>query len=533
MDNMPRKMLFIKPPSLEMGSVAKARNIHYGTIPYGVLSIITYVNKYKKSNVELGMLDLNIAPWNTCSSEELKKNIKKFINDYHPNVVGLSVMYNHIYPQIETIGKLIKDVSDSIIVIAGGACVMAYYEQILKECPSVDAICYSEGEIPTLQLLESEDMRTVIESHVSFLTKKGLSNGKKPKAFFVENLDDIPLVDFSLIDLSNYTTRYAVFRPKEILNEVCLPITTTRGCPYNCNFCTAGDLHGKKLRKTSAKKIIADAREMKEKYGMNVLSIEDDQSLFDKDRAKEMLKGLAGLNLELWMISGFTLSLMDEETMVLLKKAGLQVATLPVESGSPYVLREIINKPIKLEMVPVVVKGLKKQGILCHANIIIGFPGEKEEHRQESINFIKNSDIDWCYVFCATALKGSRLYEECVAKGYVDSKQFNADGYCASKINTSDFTADEITKKAYLMNLELNFVDNNNFKKGDYKTAVLYFNHVAKKYPNHAFSHYYLSKSYEKLDAGQDKSKFHLEKFYEIVSSSDEWKEYATHFKLI
>lgn len=530
---MCRKMLFLRPPSLEMGSVAKTRNIHYGTIPYGMLSIATYVNKYKNSDIELGILDLNITPWNTYGEEELERNIKNIINDDQPDVIGLSVMYNHIYPYIDIIGKMIKDINKEIIVVAGGACIMAYYKQMLLECSSIDAICYSEGEIPVFQLLEAEDMYETLETHISFLTKKGLLNGKKPIPLFVENLDDIPLIDFSLIDISNYITRYTVFRPKEIPNEVCLPITTTRGCPYNCSFCIAGDLHGKKVRKTSAKRIIADVKEMKDKYGMNVLSIEDDQSLIDKVRAKEMLRGFAELDIELWMIGGFTVSLIDNETIGLLKKAGLQVATLPIESGSPYILHEIIDKPIKLEMVPDVVKSLKKEGILCHANIIIGFPGEKEEHRQESLNLIKNSAIDWCYIFCATALKGSRLYDECVEKGYIDLKQLNIDGYCASNINTPDFTAEEMTKKAYLMNLELNFVNNNNFLTGDYKTAILYFNHVAKKYPNHAFSHYYLAKSYEKLDDCQDKVKFHSDRFYEIINILNEWKEHSEYFNLI
>lgn len=530
---MNRKMLFIKPPSFEMGCVAKTRNFHHGAIPYGILSIMTYVNKYKKSAIEMDILDCNITPWNAYSEDEFEINIKNSINEYQPDVVGLSVMYNHIYPYIEKIGKLVKVVNEETVVIAGGACIMAYYQQILQECSSIDAICYSEGEIPVLELLEAQDIYETMEAHVSFLTKKGLYFRKSPKPLFVQDLDDIPLVDFGLIDLSKYITRYTVFRPKEIENEVCLPITTTRGCPYNCIFCIAGELHGKKVRKASAKKIIADVKEMKEKYNMNVLSIEDDQSLFDKVRAKKMLQGLAEFDLELWMIGGFTLSLIDDETIGLLKKAGLQVATLPIESGSRYVLHEIIDKPIKLEMVSSVVKGLKTHGILCHANIIIGFPGEKEEHRQESFDFIKNSDIDWCYIFCATALKGSRLYDECAAEGYIDLNQLNVDGYCASNINTPDFTAEEITRKAYLMNLELNFVNNNSFSKGDYNTAILYFNHVANKYPDHALANYYLAKCYEHIPDRQDKVTFHLRKFSQIIEVSDEQRGYAQHFKLV
>ena len=99
----------------------------------------------------------------------------------------------------------------------------------------------------------------------------------------------------------------------------------------------------------------------------------------------------------------------------------------------------------------------------------------------------------------------------------VDGKE-----YCTVKLN-----------EPYLMNLELNFVCNNRFLKGDYKTAILYFEHVTNKYPDHAFGHYYLAKSYEKLDDYRDKAKFYSDKFYEIINISNEWKEYAEYFKLI
>ena len=530
---MSRKILFVKPPSLDMGNTAKGQNIIYGTKPYGVLSIMTYINRYKTSNIDLSLLDLNIAPWTTYTDEEIEINIKSLISTSLPSVVGLSIMYNHVYPYIEKIGRIVKSINSEIIVIAGGPCVTAYYKEILYGCPSIDAICYSEGEIPVLQLLEAEDMHSILETHISFLTKNGLLAGKIPNFLFVEDLDDIPLVDFGLINLSDYVNRFTIMRVNEVLNEFCLPITTTRGCPYNCVFCTAGGLSGKKVRKASAKKIIADVKEMKVKYGLNTLSIEDDQALFDKDRAKEMLRGLADLDIALFITSGFTLSLIDDEMFGLFKQAGLQQAVLPIESGCEYVLHKIIDKPIKLEMVSYVVNGLKEQGILCHANIIIGFPGENEEHLQETLSFLKNSDIDWCYFFCATALKGSRLYEECVNSGYINIDEKNIDGYCVSHINTPDFTAEEITKKAYIMNLELNFVNNNRFSKGDYKTAILYFEHVANKYPDHALANYYLAKCYEHIPSGQDKVKLYLDKFKQIIEVSNEQRGYASHFKLV
>ena len=135
-----RKMLFIRPPSTEMGETAKTQNIHQRTIPYGILSIMTYVNRYKTKNISLSILDMNV--------DDIDMRIA--VRNIRPDVVGISAQYNHVYPWIERIGKVVKEVDKDILVIAGGACIMAYYDQILADCPSVDALCYAEGEIPEI-----------------------------------------------------------------------------------------------------------------------------------------------------------------------------------------------------------------------------------------------------------------------------------------------------------------------------------------------------------------------------------------------
>ena len=111
--------------------------------------------------------------------------------------------------------------------------------------------------------------------------------------------------------------------------------------------------------------------------------------------------------------------------------------------------------------------------------------------------------------------------------------ELNIDGYSASNINTPDFTSEEITKKAYLMNLELNFVHNNRLAHGDHRTAALYFEHVVNKYPEHAFAHYFLAKCLSYKTSGTKKARYHSNKFQKILQSSVEWRYYATYFNLI
>ena len=99
-------------------------------------------------------------------------------------------------------------------------------------------------------------------------------------------------------------------------------------------------------------------------------------------------------------------------------------------------------------------------------------------------------------------------------------------------IHTDTLDPEYITKRSYMMNLELNFVDNYRMRKGDYKAAAVWFEGVIKKYPLQAFAHYYLAKAYEGMNEHEERVEIHKKKFEEIVASNSQWKQFALHFNL-
>lgn len=516
-----------------MGEVALKMRVQNATIPSGVLSIISYVEAKALQKPEFKVIDMNIPPYRHLPFSEALPLAAQHAASWKADIIGLSVMYNHMYKYIQKLTCKLHLECPGAVIVAGGACIMAYYDKILKDCPELDAICFAEGEIPMVDLINatvtSEDF---FDNHPAWLTSRSQSAEKKAQPLFVENLDDIPTIDFSILDLSLYASHRTSFRPIKKEHELCLPITTTRGCPFNCVFCIAGSLHGKKVRKMSAERVVSDVQEMISKYGMNVLSIEDDQFLSDRNRAKSMLEGLSKLGISLIADSGFTVSLLDEQTAQLLKQAGLQSAILAIESGSEHVLRNIIDKPIRLDQVPQAVTGIRNSGMYCHAFLVTGFPGETDTHRRETIEFIKKVGIDWSYIGCATPIRGSRLYDICTANNYIDEKIQLDNAFYMSCINTPEYSAEHVTRAAYLMNLDLNFVNNHRLRIGDYKTLALYMNHVLGKYPGHAFARYYASFAYRKLQDNKT-ADIHLEYFHRIILESQEWMEYARMFGLV
>ena len=93
-------------------------------------------------------------------------------------------------------------------------------------------------------------------------------------------------------------------------------------------------------------------------------------------------------------------------------------------------------------------------------------------------------------------------------------------------------SAEERTEKAYLMNLELNFVNNYRMRIGDYGCAITRFSDIASRHKDHAFAHYYLAEAYRNL-GNEIKQSEHLNCFFDIVNRIPKWKEYALHFGII
>jgi radical SAM superfamily enzyme YgiQ (UPF0313 family) len=266
---------------------------------------------------------------------------------------------------------------------------------------------------------------------------------------------------------------------------------------------------------------------------MNVLLIEDDHFLAKKERAIQILTGLKEYkDLRVEFPNGIAAFGITEYIGKLLKEAGATTISLAVESGSDFVLREVINKPLTVEVISKAADILKNVGITTHAFIVIGIPGEKFEHRIETVDMLKRIGFDWVYIFIAIPVAGSRLYDICVENGYLVSDDFSRHLASKGNIKAPEIDPVEIEKEAYEMNLNINFVNKFNLKNGRYNKANEYFIKIAEKYPDHAFAHFYASKAFKGLNL-QEKEKYHREKFQSIISEDSDWNNYSKKLKIV
>ncbi len=525
-----RNVLLIALPYLmELGKSKNVKLRTYKAFPYGLLSLATYAKKKAEEKLNVYVLDCNIY-----DDTDLNTLIKEKLNEIKPNIVGLSIMFDSSYKHLKDIAAIIREYNNDIIIVLGGASATASYEAILKEQENIDGICYFEGELPFFELATSENMLDYLQNDKTWITKKSLIEGRIPQKKLITDLDEILNLDYSLVDISSYgmTEGFSPFSGNKKEGNQFF-IITSRGCPYKCVFCMHSSDNDKSMRYASVKEVIKHVKFLVTNYNMKILTIYDDQLLVNQKRAKKIFSELAQFNLRIECPNGLSVAFMDDELIKLMKNAGMDSVCLAIESGSPYVLNKLIHKPLKLEMVKPVVQSLRKHGFWIQGFFVSGIPGETDEHRDETVKFIKDVGLDWSGFSLATPSRGSELFKICTEKGYI-KKDLGIDEIDPNKyiINAPEYTPDYITKKTYLMNLDVNFVNNYRMKIGDYRIAADSFKDVIRRYPFQAFAHFYLAKALSALNEDNEEILLAIENCQKIIDEDKTWKEYFEYFNI-
>jgi len=544
-NNKIEKILFIVPPCLAFDDfVRPAHNVKstlkngraYGSLPtdmpLGVLSLSGYVKN--NTSVETKLLDFNVV-LNTLEcfdyssfTEFFRKylSLSEFV-DYKPTIIGLSTLFAPSYRNMLDIIKSCRDIFPDAIIIAGGGVPQNVYVNMFKEVPELNAICYGEGEKPLLGLLKAKDKLSYFEESSSWITRNKIECTQF-KHDFIEDLDEIPFYDYDLCRVEDYDLNPGHDGRIEAARN--FPVMTSRGCPYKCTFCASHTVHGRKMRYHSLDYVNENLKLLKEKYCARTLVFQDDCFLLDKKRAHDIINMVRELGFNAVFQNGLNLYALDRKMLEAMSEVGIKHLTLPVESGSQRVLTEIIRKPLKLEIIERVANDCRSLGIYTNANLLIGMPGETKKDIEDTRKFLKKLNVNWIGFLIATPLAGSEMLDVCLKKGYLRGDYLDVD-FKKPIIETEHFTPDYISKTVYAMNLEINFVENVDYRLGEYKKALMGFENAIKAKSDHAFAHYYAGKCYQKL-GDAEKAQKHLNAAKKIIAEQPFWKEYADVFNV-
>lgn len=367
------KVLLLYPPCF----YARPKDEDHKVMPIGLYYIGAYL-------LEKGF---EVSLVNGYELENSPQALEHLLKKELPDVVGFSV-YNANRVNALNWAKWIKELLPSTTTIFGGVAATFMSEYFLS-FPQVDFVLRGEGEISFYELL------TALKEKRDFTQVKGIGFKKGEEIVFTQEREFIEDLD-SLPNPAQYFTFQHV-----ILG---------RGCPYNCAFCASPKFWERKVRFHSADYFVEQLRLLNQK-GVNFFYFCDDTFTLKKGLVLEVCEKIRKENLNISWFAISRVDVLDEEVLKAMRLAGCIQISFGIESGDE-VIRERLNKNIKLEQAKRAFELCKKYSILPRAYFIYGCPGESEQSIEKSIEFIEKIKPLSAIFYVLHIFPGTFLYEK-------------------------------------------------------------------------------------------------------------------------
>lgn len=367
-----------------------------------------------------------------------EENVRKFLNNI--DAVGITVT-NFSFKNSIALCKLIKGIDKDIPVIIGGPLCSLYPRKSLLEMDA-DISIKGEGENLMNSIEKILDEKTNL---IGLYYRKGNEIKGNGIAEEVENLDIIPFPSRHLVEKYEYGYLFGY----KFFKQKFTAILTSRGCPYNCRFCSKID--GMKRYRERSPENVVDEIERLDSDGYNAIAFMDNNFLANKKRADKIMDLIVDKEMEMdFMVQGARIDSANPETFKKMCKAGVKVIAFGIESGAQEVL-DFYKKKITIEEIRYAVKLSKKFGFFTIGNFILSAPIETKKHLYKTIKFATSLPLDFAMFFPLDYSAGSELWKMEVENGRIGEEEYLVRSDSGRGIGK--FTANELEKwqqKAYI-----------------------------------------------------------------------------------
>jgi anaerobic magnesium-protoporphyrin IX monomethyl ester cyclase len=339
--------------------------------PVGLASVAAYLREkgYRVAMIDAPAEDMGIM------------SILREISQTNPSYVGITGM-SHQAVSAYALAKAIKEDFPDKKLIIGGVHASLFPEEPLME--GADFVVIGEGELTIEELLSAlREGKSVGQIAGLGWKDKGVIRINSERAF-VPDLNVLPEPARDLLPMERYTE-------EKIFGNVALEVMFSRGCPYNCVFCSSPKLWKRRVRSRSVPKMIEELRGLVRTYGIRYFMLNDDSFTINKKFVAEFCKALRDSDLRIKWSCLTRVNIVDEEMLRDMKSAGCVRVSYGIESGNQDVLN-FVHKYTNLDMIRKAVKITKKVGIPACLLMIIGHPTETEEKARDSLNFMRELD---------------------------------------------------------------------------------------------------------------------------------------------
>lgn len=304
------------------------------------------------------------------------QDINSVVREFKPHFIGVTltvVFIAQTYDYLRDLAKL------GVAIVAGGPHPTALPEEVLQN--GSDIVVIGEGE------------DTIVELAQYFIGKKELSmvrgicyRDESNRVFhtqtrpLIEDIDRIPFADYSDFPIRNYTGSDDVDS-----NPIFWSVFTSRGCPYDCTFCSSHNVFGRVMRTRTPQNIVDEIKNLVDKFGAKKITFQDDWILSSKKRFIELCDCILDSRLKIKMSMRTRIDSIDKEILLKAKEVGLTRISFGIESWNDETLLKI-NKRYNVNSIRKGLCAIANENFpFISFNNIVGFPWENETHLNRNL----------------------------------------------------------------------------------------------------------------------------------------------------
>ncbi|OQW90507.1 MAG: hypothetical protein BWK78_06805 [Thiotrichaceae bacterium IS1] len=343
-------------------------------------------------------------------------------------VVGISLT-TPLFSETRDVARLLRQSGYRGHITLGGAHPTYLPEESLKLIPEANSVVMGEGDNTIVALANTiekggnlEEIRG-IAYRTNHLDKDIIVVNQH--AELVRNLDDLPLPALEYYPLDRYKS--PMWTEGEYLKMGVL--ITSRGCPFQCEFCASGAESLITFRFHSVKRVLVEIKRLVEKFKVDYLVFNDDTFTVNKKRCIEICNCMKKEGISTPFMVTSRVNTVSYELLKTLKEVGCFLITYGIESGSPEILKEI-GKKISLEQARLAVKWAQDLGIKVVGNFMFGHWHDTVETCQQTLDFALALDCDISQFAITIPYPGSVLHRRALAENRIfPTEDYNDFGY--------------------------------------------------------------------------------------------------------
>ncbi|MBK7499622.1 MAG: B12-binding domain-containing radical SAM protein [Ignavibacteriales bacterium] len=373
--------------------------------PLGILYVSAYLERKGFSN----------EVFDTTFSNMQK--MRDYLLEFKPDVIAIYVNLMTKLNVLEII-KFIKLNLHHTKIVLGGPEIRYNANDFLNF--GADYLVIGEGEETSLELMIALNEKRIDD--IKNIPGLGFKNQNNEIVFTTEReklkeVDSLPFPGRDKINLQLYLNAW-----KERHGENAISISTMRGCPYTCKWCSRA-VYGLSYRRRSPENVCDELELIQKEYNPDTLWFVDDVFTISHKWLNEFNETLKQRNLKIKFECITRADRMNEEVIKLLKDAGCFRVWIGAESGSQKVI-DLMDRRVDVDQVREMIKLAQKYKIQAGTFIMLGYPGETEDDIEETIKHLKESNPEYFTITVAYPIKGTELFAEVEA---VQTNNFNWD----------------------------------------------------------------------------------------------------------